>query len=191
MDFRSFIGDTDIYEAKANVFSDAGGRPKTQVVARGQQLLSVKEFSDLERMVGDGEQLGAWESVFSRRASDGSPERLFDRTTGRVDPAVAESWKKFDLRLILETRWETLGPRLAGKLHVYVAEEDTFLLDRPARRFAEALARLKSDARVEFVEGNHFSVADNAALRARINDDMDKTLLAAFPTLARPATAAR
>ena len=188
VDFRSFVGDTDIYAPSANVFYDADLRHRTQAVARGQQLLSVKEFSDMERVVGDGEQLGAWESVFSRRAADGNPERLFDRTTGLVDPAVAQSWKKFDLRLILETGWETLGPRLAGKLHIYVAREDTFLLDRPARLFAEALAKLKGDALVEFVDGNHFSVADNAALRSRINDHIDKTLLAAFPTLGTNAS---
>jgi hypothetical protein len=146
VDFRSFVGDTDIYQPNANVFADSDGRARSQAVARGQQLLTVKEFSDAERVVVDGEQLGAWESVFSRRGADGSPERLFDRTTGRVNAAVAETWKQYDLRLMLESGWPALGPRLAGKLHVYVSTEDTFLLDRPLRRLAESLAALKSDA---------------------------------------------
>lgn len=127
------------------------------------------------------------ESVFSRRTADGRPERLFDRTTGRVNAAVAETWKKYDLRLMLESGWPTLGPRLAGKLHIYVSNEDTFLLDRPLRVFAESLAKLESDATIEFLDGHsHFSVADNGALRTRINDDMDKALLQAFPSLEKP-----
>ena len=186
VDFRSFIGDTDIYQPNANVFFDANRRPRTLAVARGQQALSVKEFSDMERVLGDGGQLGAWESVFSRRAADGSPERLFDRTTGLVNQAVAESWRRYDLRLMLESGWPTLAPCLAGKLHVYVGKEDTFLLDRPARLLADSMARLKSDAVIELVDGNHFTVADNGALRTRINDDMDKMLVQAYPELARP-----
>ncbi len=186
VDFRSFVGDTDIYQPNANVFFDADGRPRTQAISGSQELLTVKEFSDMERVVGDGEQLGAWESVFSRRAADGKPERLFDRTTGRVDPAVAQSWNNYDLRLILEAGWDALGPRLIGKLHIYVGTKDTFLLDRPARLLADFLARRKSDAVVEFVDGHHFTVADNAVLRARVNDDMDATLKRTYPNMGTP-----
>ena len=137
----------------------------------------------MECVVGDGEQLGSLEAAFSRRAADGSPARLFDRTTGAVDPSVAESWKKHDLRLVLEAGWDVLGPQLAGKLHIYASHEDTFLLDRPLRLLADSLSHRKSDAVIEFVDGNHFSVADNPALRTRINDDMDRTLLRVYPNL--------
>jgi hypothetical protein len=82
--------------------------------------------------------MGVFESVFSRRAADGSPERLFGRTTGRINPEVAETWKKYDLRLMLESGWSTLGPRLAGKLHVHVASEDTFRLERHSCPVARA-----------------------------------------------------
>ena len=78
-----------------------------------------------------GEQLDTWEAVFSTVGEDGYPKRIFNKRTGQIDHDVAKYWKEhYDLSNIMQRDWKTLGPRLAGKLHFYVGEADTFYLDR-------------------------------------------------------------
>ena len=52
---------------------------------------------------------------------DGYPKRLWDKRTGTIDKTVAAAWKSHDSRHILESGWTTLGPKVAHKLHVYMA----------------------------------------------------------------------
>ena len=47
--------------------------------------------------------------------------------------------------LILERNWTKLGPKLAGKIHVYMGGEDTFYLEGAAILLKQALAQLGSD----------------------------------------------
>jgi dienelactone hydrolase len=85
---------------------------------------------------------------------------------------VAKSWESYDIRLILERNWKTLGPKLAGKLHVYMGDEDTFYLDGATRLLQKSLKDLKSDAVVEMFPGrNHGNLID-AELRKRIAAEM-------------------
>ena len=47
-----------------------------------------------------------------------------------IDPKVAEHWREhYDLRHILERDWETLGPQLVGKLHLYCGDMDNYYLN--------------------------------------------------------------
>src|SRR5262249_10271330 len=93
------------------------------------------------------------EAVFSRRGAGGEPEPLFDRASGAVSPAVAKTWERYDIRLILERNWATLGPKLKGKLNVYAGGLDTFYLDRAKKLMKESLEKLGSDAEVTIVPG--------------------------------------
>ena len=95
-----------------------------------------------------GEQWGDWNAVFGPRGADGRPVPLWDPQTGKINHAVAEQWKKYDLRLVLETNWKTLGPKLRGKLHIAAGEADDYflnnavhLLDRLPRQGRPALRR--------------------------------------------------
>ena len=76
-----------------------------------------------------GEQWGSWNAVYSPRGRDGLPEPLWDPPTGKINPAVVESWKKYDLHLILQQNWKTLGPKLRGKLHIGAGEMDDYYLN--------------------------------------------------------------
>lgn len=79
----------------------------------------------------------------------------------------SRAWEKYDIRLVLERNWKTLGPKLAGKIHVYMGDEDTFYLDGPARLLKQSLADLKSDAVVEmFPKRNHGNLVDAALAQA-------------------------
>lgn len=175
VDFRDFQM-VDIYAKGVNIFTDPEGkrRPLSRPGARGQQIF-YQPFSDMEEYMGRGGQLGSFEAVFSPRGPDGKPMKLWDRKTGAVDPKVAQEWEKYDIRLVLERNWKTLGPKLAGKVHIYMGDEDTFYLDGATRLLKTALADLKSDAVVEmFPKRNHGTLVD-AALRKRMNEEMAET----------------
>ena len=62
--------------------------------------------------------------------ADGYPQPIFDKVTGEIDHKVAEYWREhYDLEPILERDWATLGPKLEGKIHIYVGSDDTYFLN--------------------------------------------------------------
>jgi hypothetical protein len=174
----------DLYCPGANMFRDESGAPRPIARRGGRPVLFYEPFARMETVYGDGGQLRSFDWVFSPRGPEG-PMRLFDPRTGDVDPAVAEAWKRYDIRRIVEERWEELGPKLAGRITIIAGELDTFYLEGAVRRFAEACARIGSDARIEIVPGaDHASFADQELYRR-----IDRELLAAFEV--RPEEAAR
>jgi hypothetical protein len=76
------------------------------------------------------EQFGIWQAVFSPVGSDGYPKPIWDPRTGVIDSSVASYWKEhYDLNHIMQRDWSTLGPKLAGKLHIAVGDMDTWYLN--------------------------------------------------------------
>ena len=95
---------------------------------------TIGESNRLELVLGtktrSGGQWDIWEAVFSPVGDDGYPRRIWDKVTGEIDPDVAAYWKEhYDLGWILRRDWATLGPRLAGKLHIYVGDMDNYYLN--------------------------------------------------------------
>jgi hypothetical protein len=174
VDFRDFQK-IDLTRLGVNMFIDDRGdrRPLARMGSRA--TLWYKAFSDMEEVMGHGGQLGSFEAVFSPRDPDGRPRRLWNRTAGAVDPEVARAWQRYDIRRVLEDNWTTIGPRLAGKLHVYCGGADTFYLDGAVALLGESLRRLGSDAVVEIIPGRDHQLFD-AALRQRINREMAERL---------------
>ncbi|MEO8202197.1 MAG: hypothetical protein ABI679_16820 [Gemmatimonadota bacterium] len=77
-----------------------------------------------------GGQWDIWQAVFSPAGADGYPQPIWNKSTGVIDHAVAQYWRDhFDLTHILQRDWSTLGPRLRGKLHIYVGEADNYFLN--------------------------------------------------------------
>jgi len=100
----------------------------------GEVDLTLKDYNHLELVLGDksrsGDQWGIWEAVYSPMGDDGYPKRIWDKLTGDIDHEVAEYWKaNYDLRHIMERDWATLGPKLAGKIHIYVGDMDNYYLN--------------------------------------------------------------
>ncbi len=99
----------------------------------GQVWHTVRDSYYYEWTLGDkhrsGGQWAIWEAAFTPIGEDGYPRPLWNWKTGKIDHEVAEQWKKFDLRHYLETNWSWLGPKLVGKLHIYVGDMDTFYLN--------------------------------------------------------------
>ncbi len=100
----------------------------------GEVDRTLAESNHLELVLGtrtrSGQQWDVWESVYSPVGSDGYPARIWNKLTGDIDPAVAEYWREnYDLVHILRRDWATLGPKLRGKLHIYVGDMDNYYLN--------------------------------------------------------------
>ncbi len=152
VDFRDFQ-QINLYEPGANMYTDEQGT-RRPISRRGDEVsLWYDDFVRREDILGPGGQIHSFEAVFSRRDAPDRPELLFNRATGKVFPETARSWEAYDIRLILERNWDSLGPKLSGKLHVYAGEFDNFYLEGAVRRLKDSLEKLGSDAEVEIIEG--------------------------------------
>jgi len=152
VDFRDFTG-IDVYQYE-NAFKDPKGEPIQLVRRDGKWVSSIEQFVGNELKRSDhGGQFMSFNAVFSPRAEDGRPMSLFDPKTGAIDRVVAEAWKKYDIRLILRENWQQLGPKLQGKLNVYIGSQDTFRLEGAMRLLAADLQQIGSDATIVFAEG--------------------------------------
>jgi hypothetical protein len=77
-----------------------------------------------------GDQWNIWQAVYSPVGDDGYPKYIWDPMTGVMDHQVANYWREhYDLRYILQRDWATLGPKLTGKIHLYVGTMDTWHLN--------------------------------------------------------------
>jgi hypothetical protein len=152
VDFSAFQL-TNIYDPTDNMFYERDGslRPLSRSTRRDQLL--ARNFCHMEEVLGRGGQLQSFEAVFSPRGPDGKPAKLWDRATGKLDPTVAEAWKKYDISLILRSNWSTLGPKLPGKLRIICGDQDTFYLERAVLKLRDTLTELKSDAQIEIIPG--------------------------------------
>ena len=99
--------------------------------------MSEKDASHLEEVLGtrgrSGDQMDIFNATFGPVGDDGYPKLLYDKWTGAIDPSVAQYWKEhYDLSAIMQRDWKTLGPKLQGKLHLYVGEMDSYYLEEAA-----------------------------------------------------------
>jgi hypothetical protein len=136
IDFRQFMT-INLYEDE-NAFYKQGHFARMERPSRRNYLGHVSRFMEMENrwelVLGDktrsGQQWDVWEAVFSPNGEDGYPQRIFDKRTGEIDPEVAAYWREnYDLRYIMERDWETLGPKLQGKIHLYTGDMDNYYLN--------------------------------------------------------------
>ncbi|MBM4014859.1 MAG: hypothetical protein FJ293_07835 [Planctomycetes bacterium] len=152
VDFRDFTG-IDIYSYE-NAYTDPEGQPIMLMRRRGQFTTSIQQFMQMEQQQQPiGGQFFSFNAVFSELGPDGMPKPLVDLNTGAIDAAVADSWQPYDISLKLQREWATLGPKLAGKLHLYMGLIDTFRLEGATILLKEEIAKLGSDADIVLVEG--------------------------------------
>jgi len=109
-----------------------------------QVLMTVEQFSHFEAVLGSrgrsGEQLDIFNAVFGPTADDGYPRPLYDKWTGEIDQGVVAYWREnYDLRYILERDWQTIGPKLVGKIHIYMGDTDTYYLEEATRLLEQFL----------------------------------------------------
>ena len=172
MDFRA-LELVNIYQDDNAYVNKYGNERPSARDPNGDVMLTMRREVGVENLLGRGNsytlsggQWGDWNAVFGPRGADGRPVPLWDPQTGKINHAVAEQWKKYDLRLVLETNWKTLGPKLRGKLHIAAGEADAYflnnavhLLDRVPRQGRPALRRARSSmARAKATAGSDLSL---------------------------------
>ena len=178
VDFRDFQR-INLYAAGENMYSDRAGE-RRPIARRGQQVaLWYRDFDVMEEALGIGGQLHSFEAVFSPRGSDGKPVRVWDRNSGTVNTEATKAWEVYDIRLVLERNWPTLGPKLRGKLHVHMGDLDTFYLEGATRLLGESLKKLDSDAVVEMHAGHDHGSLLSPQLMGRLQAEMVAKYLSA------------
>jgi len=103
------------------------------------------------------EQWNIWQAVFSPAGGDGYPAQIIDPVTGDIDKKVLAYWHDhYDLTAILKRDWPTLGPKLEGKLHLAVGDEDTYFLNNAVHLLQKELDATRnphSDATFQYGPG--------------------------------------
>ncbi|WP_166828040.1 alpha/beta hydrolase-fold protein [Thalassoroseus pseudoceratinae] len=176
VDFRNFQR-INLYQQGENMYRDADGKRRPLARRNGEVLVWYRDFADMEDTLGPGGQLHSFEAVFSPRTAAETPALLWDRETGEINSDVANAWKKYDIRLYLERNWDKLNEKLAGKIHVFMGEEDTFYLEGATKRLKESLKNLGSDAVVELHPGKDHGTLMSQELRQRIRKEMAEQFL--------------
>ena len=139
IDFHDFQ-QINLYESlpngePRNMYTDEEGQPRP-LARRGKQVMATYEaFVRREHVTNPGGQIRSFEATFSRLGEDGTPQRIFDVDTGEINHAVAQTWRPYDLSHTLLTKWDELREELAGKIHIFAGELDTFYLNGAVERF--------------------------------------------------------
>jgi hypothetical protein len=136
IDFRAYTI-VNIYEHRNAFFVDSPWKRTPRPALRnwlGEVSATLEETNLRELVLGSrarsGDQWDIWQAVFGPAGEDGYPKPIWDKLTGEIDREVAGYWKEnYDLRYILERDWKTLGPKLAGKIHIYVGDMDNYYLN--------------------------------------------------------------
>ena len=84
-------------------------------------------------------QWDIWQAVFGPQGPDGYPAPIWDKATGEIDHTVSEAWKPMDLRLYLQENWATVGPQVAGRIHIYAGDDDNYFLNNAVELLDEYL----------------------------------------------------
>jgi hypothetical protein len=165
LDFHYFRT-CDLYAEGANMYVDEEGTKKP-IARRGTTpILFATDFVAMDDVLKDGGQISSSEAVFSPKGEDGRPVTMFDRETGAVIPEVVEYWKQYDIRTYLEDNWETVSPKLAGKLNIIAGGADTFYHEEAVIQLDKYFKTKEFDAMVRVIEnGDHGSVFRTTVIR--------------------------
>lgn len=136
IDFRAYTV-INIYEHKNAYYADSPWKKVPRPGKRnylGELAATAEDENHMELALGtksrSGGQFDIWEAVYSPVGADGYPKPIWNKLTGEIDPSVAAYWREhYDLGYILKRDWAKLGPKLEGKLHIYVGEADNYFLN--------------------------------------------------------------
>jgi hypothetical protein len=155
----------NLYNAKNAYYEEGPFRRTPRPGQRnylGQVKCTLAESNHRELALGthsrSGDQFDIWEAVYSPVGPDGYPKRIWDKETGDIDPAVAAYWREhFDLLHILRRDWKTLGPKVAGKIHIYCGDMDNYYLNNAVYLMEDFLKKVTNPvANSEVAYGDRF-----------------------------------
>ena len=153
IDFRAYTV-VNIYEHENAYYADSKWKRMPRPGKRnylGELSATVEDMNHMELALGNNSRSGGqwdiWQAVYSPVGSDGYPKPIWDKLTGKIDRSVAEYWREnYDLGYILKRDWPKLGPKLAGKLNIYVGEADNYFLNNAVYLVEDYLKTTKNPA---------------------------------------------
>jgi S-formylglutathione hydrolase FrmB len=175
----------NIYKDKQAFTNEVGFVRPIMRDTNGEPLLSMKEFIAYENVFGSsdsylnsGGQFSAPTALYSPKGDNGLPQPLFDPYTGVIDTEVAKSWEKYDFKKYAEANWSVLGPKLEGKIYIWMGDMDHFYLNPGTRGFDDFLkstSNPKSDAIIEFtpMEG-HCSLYSHKVVLLKMQERLEQ-----------------
>jgi hypothetical protein len=130
----------------------------------------------MDDVLKDGGQISSFEAVFSQKSADGRPAEMFNRETGVINPEVVEHWKQYDIRKYLEDNWDTLSPKLAGKINIIAGGLDTFYLELSVSALQDFFESKKFDVMVRVLEGADHGRVFNVQVIREMDESIAKRL---------------
>lgn len=150
----------NIYKDENAYVNEYGYKRPVMRSTMGEPMLSLQEFVQYENVLGSsntylnsGGQFSAHTALYSPKGSNGLPQPLIDPTTGVIDSVVAKHWKKYDFKIHAKENWAELGPKIQGKIYIWMGDMDHFYLNPATRAFADFLEETQnphSDAEIVF-----------------------------------------
>ena len=150
----------NIYKDEYAYVNEAGIDRPVMRNTSGEPLMLLKDFIQYENVLGrsdsyvtSGGQFSAHNALYSPKGEDGLPRPIFDPLTGAIDHAVTEEWKKYDMKLYAKENWTELGPKIQGKVYIWMGDMDHFYLNPATRAFDDFITEAEnptSDALIVF-----------------------------------------
>ncbi len=173
IDFRYFESMGNMYNEDTNVYYNSDGSLKVHA-RKGEEIITTNiDALKMEAVYGEGQQFGSYESVFSKKGKNGKPSEVFDRKTGHVRIQVSNNWRKYDLSYIIKNANNTVKKLLDNKIHIHVANDDTYFLDLGVKGFKEITDKVGLETDIHFYNDLGHDVWSDA-LRKKMHAQMDK-----------------
>lgn len=154
--FQHFQG-VNIYTAENFFVDNSGNLTPYALIGGWSPIIFNKHESQYEEVVR-GEQLKSFEAVFSPKNKDGSIASLWDRQTGKIDPKVAESWKKYDIVEFLKKNYSNISNDIKSKIVITCGIWDNFMLNKPVRLLEKEAHKNNWEITVNHIPGDHFTI---------------------------------
>jgi enterochelin esterase-like enzyme len=150
--------DTNAFFRSSNSGWVKAPRPSTREVD-GETVTTMAQENRWELALGLRGRSGLgnwdiWQAVYGPQGEDGYPAPIWDKVTGKINPEIAEAWKKYDLREVVVNNWATLAEKLAGRIHIYAADDDDYFLENAVQSFERATDELEPPLDATFVYSN-------------------------------------
>jgi len=150
----------NIYKDENVYVNEYGNQRPVARNTSGEPMMLLKDFIQYENVLGwsdsyvtSGGQFSAHTALYSPKGDDELPKPLFDPESGDIDSIVAEHWKKYDMKLYAKENWAELGPKIQGKIYIWMGDMDNFYLNMATREFDNFIKTTEnpsSDAEIIF-----------------------------------------
>ena len=147
MNFK-YVQLVDIYQDENGFINENGMQRSSYRAKDGETVFSIKREIMMENQMGrndsfahNGVQWGGWNAVFGPKPEDGTPSIIWDPLAGKIDQSIAAQWTKDKVRLTIVYRnnWQTLGPKLQGKLNIWMGDTGNFCLNNGRHLYQKML----------------------------------------------------